>query len=111
MPNVTKENLKRYFTLYPGIKAGWELDKPEKLPEFHWFISSWLGWNAGTDLWEVINIRKRNDTGTISADYANLFWVPGPLKQGYDIMDYQPEVDGLVFVSKLEWPTKKGRKS
>ena len=122
MPNKQirpgKENLERFFTLYPGIKAGWELTEPEKFPEFHWFLSSWLGWNAGTNLIEEINIRKREDGATYTkagtafrADYANLFWIPGPITREYKIRESQPVVEGLVFVSKLEWPKKKGRKS
>ena len=105
----SQTKLARFFTLYPGIEKGWELDDPEKRPEFHWFISSFLGWNAGDDLWEVLNTRRRQDAGTFSADYANLFWVPG--KTGYKIDQYQPVVDGLVFVSKVVWSKEKGRKS
>ena len=105
-------NLARLFTLYPGIEKGWDLDDPEKRPEFHWFISSGLGWNAGDDLWEVLNTRRREDTGTFSADHANLFWVPGEWnKTEYKINQSQPVVDGLVFVSKVVWSKEKGRKS
>ena len=107
----TPENIARFFTLYPGIKKGWDLDDPEKLQDFHWFMSSGLGWNSGDDLWEVLNTRRREDTGskTLTVRWAHLFWVPG--KTGYYIKEAVPVVDGLVFISKVVWSKEKGRKS
>jgi hypothetical protein len=115
MLNETKENVERFFILYPGINAGWELDDPKKVKEFHWFLSSFLGWNAGPNLFEEINLRRQQDGATYTkagtafrADSSNLFLVPGNFKTThYKIDNAQPVVDGVVFITKIEWSKKK----
>ena len=108
MLNETKENVKRFLILYPGIDAGWDLDDPKKVKEFHWFLSSPLGWNCGPNLYEEIKIRKREDSGSYVSEYANLFLVPGNFKTThYKIDNAQPVVDGVVFITKIEWSKKK----
>jgi len=106
----TKENLERFFTLYPGIKAGWELENPDKIPEQHWFLSSVTGWNVDTDLLEAIKLRKREDAlGLLSPESCSVYLVPGPIEREYRINQYTPQVDGIVFIAKLNYPKKKGR--
>jgi len=108
MPKETKENVERFLTLYPGIKAGWDLDDPKKVKEFHWFLSSGIGWNCGPNLYEEIQIRKREDSGSFVSESANLFLVPGNWnKTNYKIDNAQPVIDGLVFIAKIEWSKKK----
>jgi hypothetical protein len=108
MLNETKENVKRFLILYPGIDAGWDLDDPKKVKEFHWFLSSPLGWNCGPNLYEEIEIRKSEDSGSYVSESANLFLVPGKWdKTHYKIDNAQPVVDGVVFITKIEWSKKK----
>jgi len=108
MQNETRSNLERLFVLYPGVNAGYDLDDPEKLGEFHWYLSSCLGWNCGPYLHEEIKIRRSEDSGTISAESANLFLIPGKWDTtNYKINNGQPDIDGLVYITKLEWANKK----
>jgi len=108
MLNETKENIERFLILYPGIADAWDLDDPKKVKEFHWFLSSPLGWNCGPNLYEEIEIRKREDSGTYVSDSANLFLVPGKWDTtNYKINQAQPVIDGLVFIARVEWDKKK----
>lgn len=101
----TPDNLARFFTLYPGVESGRDLDDPEKRQKTHWFLCSPRGWNSGTDLVKEIGHRRRMDrnAGYLTIYYAALYLVPGESDREYDLDNGVPQVEGTVFISKLHW--------
>jgi hypothetical protein len=106
---------KRFFTLYPN----WDFQKHESEQQpFHWFASSYANWQTGTDLFEVLKGLAKRDKDEerrgLHVPSANVFWVPLSDSEKYQIRHGQPDVEGLVYIGKVNWPKprkKKGQKS
>lgn len=68
---------------------------------FHFFASSQFEWNADADLKSLL---KRMDK--VGYPY-NIFYIPLPLQTAYKINNYNPVVDGAVFLGQYQKEQKK----
>ena len=62
----------------------------------HFFASSIATWMTGEDPEKIIKNMKTERFN------FNLFFVPVPLEQDYEIDFYTPQVDGAVFLGSYE---------
>jgi len=70
----------------------------------HWFVSSVLHWETGTDLAKVLaTMTKRNKASKIFRGPADMciYFVPLPEDAEYSINNYMPEVEGVRFVGHV----------
>ena len=66
-----------------------------KVDSFHFYASSLATWVTGKDPEEVLNRLRKED------DYRlghHLWFVPVPESTPYEIIYYQPQVEGAVFL-------------
>lgn len=68
----------------------------------HFFASSAAEWKTSHDVREVINHMEKDTFG------YNLFFVPLPASAEYKISQFQPVVDGLVYLGFYQ-PRKAGK--
>ena len=104
--------LNRFFTLYPD----WDFSKPEEDQKpFHWYASSFANWQTGDDLFGVLKeLHGADKRCGYHPPSANVFMVPLASDVKYKIRNYEPDVEGLVYIGKVTWPEakkKKGQKS
>ena len=78
-------------------------DKP-----FHFFCSSFANWTTDDDLYKCLKRQRAVDVDGMKKNYqvkfCNVWKVPGTNKgTKYDIDNYAPQVEGVEFITKVEW--------
>jgi len=69
----------------------------------HFFASSFLEWNTDTDLPKLLRRQKKLDlSGNLNPKGFNLWRCPGE-KKDYSILDYNPEIEGALFIAFIEY--------
>ena len=65
--------------------------------DWHWFTSSQVNWSADNSLTKCLTRQRRADKGLCGG--CTVWRVPGECSVArYDIDNYQPQVEGAVFV-------------
>jgi len=70
--------------------------------DFHYFISTNLGWNASTDLEQLFIASKERDP---KSSTAFVYYVPLPILSSYPIDKYAPQVKGTIQLFKHNYKT------
>ncbi len=69
----------------------------------HFFASSFKTWETSQDLRTLISRMKRLDLdGYIEPKGFSLWRCPGE-KKDYSIMDYNPEIEGALFIAHIKY--------
>jgi len=77
---------------------------------YHYFASSGIGWNTGSDIRKVLEIRRQEDH--LIASGFQVWEVPGKDKDSdYKIEWYAPQVEGAksIIVEEYDWSRSKKR--
>jgi len=83
----------------------WQIKKDS---EQHFFVSSSLHWNKGTDLLKVLQRQAKADgKGTYRAAFANVWLVPCSVHEDYSIHSFRPQVEGAIHLTVIEYDYKK----
>jgi len=80
----------------------WQVQKDGE----HFFASSVMWWQTGTDLLEVLARQAKLDKGT-GVKQCAVYKVPLPEDAPYEINYYAPQVEGAVLVTVVEYDYKK----
>lgn len=80
----------------------WQVQKDSQ----HFFVSSHMWWQTGTDLLEVLARQAKLDKGT-GVKQCAVYKVPLPVDAPYEINYYAPQVEGAEFVTVVEYNYKK----
>jgi hypothetical protein len=75
----------------------WQIQKDGE----HFFVTSAMHWNKGTDLLKALKRQIKVDGDRVSLVYV---WkVPCPVSEDYAIEYYRPQVDGAVLMTVIEY--------
>jgi hypothetical protein len=80
----------------------WQIKKDAE----HFFVSSVMWWQTGTDLLEVLARQAKLDKGT-GVKQCAVYKVPLPEDAPYEINFYAPQVEGAELVTVIEYGFKK----
>lgn len=72
----------------------------------HFFVSSAMWWQVGTDLLDVLSRQAKLDKGT-GVKQCAVYRVPLPEDAPYEINYYAPQVEGAVLLTVVEYEFKK----
>lgn len=81
-------------------------DEPWQIKKdgMHFFVSSSLHWNKGTDLLKVLQRQAKADqSGRYRASVANVWLVPCSVSEDYAIEYYRPQVEGATHLTVVEY--------
>ena len=80
----------------------WQVEKDAE----HFFVSSVMYWNVGTDLLDVLSRQAKLDKSA-GVKRCVVYKVPLPVSEDYDINYYAPQVEGAVLLTTIEYGFKK----
>ena len=80
----------------------WQMQKDGE----HFFVSSTMWWQTGTDLLDVLSRQAKLDRGT-GVKQCAVYKVPLPEDAPYEINFYAPQVEGAELVTVVEYGFKK----
>jgi len=80
----------------------WQVEKDSE----HFFVSSVMWWQTGTDLLDVLSRQAKLDKGT-GVKQCAVYKVPLPEDAPYEINFYAPQVEGAELVTVIEYGFKK----
>ena len=72
--------------------------------DFHFYASNAMEWRTGDDIESVLKkIRKSSKSGHYNDElHFWLFYVPLPADASYQINNYVPQVDGIIFLGEYK---------
>ena len=80
----------------------WQIKKDAE----HFFCSSSMYWNVGTDLLELLTRQAKLDKNG-GAKLCAVYKVPLPVSEDYDNNYYAPQVEGAELITMIEYGFKK----
>lgn len=78
--------------------ADWQVQKDGE----HFFVSSHMYWQTGTDLLEVLARQAKLDKSA-GVKQCAVYKVPLPYDAPYEINYYAPQVEGATFITVIEY--------
>jgi hypothetical protein len=76
----------------------WQVEKDGE----HFFASSYMHWNSGTDLLDVLSRQAKLDKAS-GVRHCVVYKVPAPLSEDYEVEYYRPLVAGTTVVTVIEY--------